>query len=76
MNEKLQEERDKYHQESFDLKDQNQELNEEMERSRIENTELKQQIQNLTLPQQMAEDATDGTIENRRFPQGKCFTWR
>jgi predicted nuclease with TOPRIM domain len=69
-NEKLKEERDKYHQESFELKDQNQSLNEKLDRSRDENTKLREQIQNITLRQQMAEDATDGTTSgNRTFPQ-------
>lgn len=67
MNEKLQEGLDKYYNHSVDLEDQYQALNKEMGRPGTGNK---------TLHQQMAEDATDGTIENRRFPQGKCFTWR
>jgi ATP-dependent Lon protease len=70
QNEKLKEEHDKSIQESFELKDQCKTLNEELERSRDENTKFKQQIHNLTLGQQMAEDATDGTTSgNRTFPQ-------
>ena len=69
-NEKLKEERDKYNKESSDLKDQCQTLNKELERSRVENTELKEQIQNITIGQEMTNDARDGTTsENRTLSQ-------
>ncbi|XP_062572990.1 trichohyalin-like isoform X24 [Saccostrea cucullata] len=56
-NEKLKEERDKYHQESFELKDRCQGLTEELEQSRNESRELREQA-----------EAADGTSENRSFP--------
>ncbi|XP_062602917.1 uncharacterized protein LOC134264671 [Saccostrea cucullata] len=61
-NEKLKEERDRYHQESFELKDRCQGLTEELEQSRNESRELREQA-----------EAADGTSENRSFPNQGHF---